>query len=56
MQYLQGLGLQRDHLQHCGRLAGQIQLTRMTRPHYGFQLDALVAGIEADLQRKGIVV
>lgn len=31
MPYLQDLGLQRDHLQHCGRLAGQIQLTRINQ-------------------------
>lgn len=55
IQYLEGLGLQRAHLQHCSRLAAQIRLTRIPRPNYGFQLDALVAGIEVDLQRKGIV-
>ncbi|WP_295393067.1 hypothetical protein [uncultured Thiodictyon sp.] len=49
VRFLEGMALKREHLQLCGKLAGRIHLTRITRPERGFELDALVDRILADL-------
>lgn len=49
--YIDGLGLNAEHLKLCSRLANQIAITRITRPDSGFRLDELVELIEADLTR-----
>ena len=54
LQYLEGLGLKAQHLQRAGQLAGQIDVTRITRPEHDFQLDQLVDVILKDLESKGI--
>lgn len=47
--YLEGLGLQEQHLKICAQLAGRIRLVRLTRPDHGFDLDRLVELILNDL-------
>jgi hypothetical protein len=49
VRFLEGMALKAEHLQLCGRLAGRIWLTRVTRPEHGFGLDALVDRILADI-------
>lgn len=52
VRFLEGMALRTEHLQLCGRLAGRIHLNRITRPERGFELDALVELILADLGEK----
>jgi hypothetical protein len=49
VRFLEGMALRREHLQLCGKLAGRIHLTRITRSEHGFDLDALVDRILADV-------
>lgn len=42
MRFLDGMALKAEHLQLCGKLAGSIHLTRVTRPEKGFELDKLM--------------
>ncbi len=42
IRFLDGMALKRDHLQLCGKLAGNIRLTSVTRPRRDFQLDLLI--------------
>lgn len=49
LSYLEGMGLKADHLKLCGQLAGRIRLARLTRPEQGFEVDALVDRILADV-------
>lgn len=44
-----GMALQSWHLQRCGALAGRVRLARVTRPSAGFELDALMDGLMADM-------
>jgi hypothetical protein len=52
---LDGLGLEAAHLRACGELVKRIQLTHLTRPNHGFDLDTLITTIKADLVSMGIV-
>ena len=49
LRFLQGLALKSEHLQLCGQLAGKIRLASVTRPKSGFQLDALIKHLMADM-------
>ncbi len=49
LRYLDGMALKRDHLQLCGKLAGNIRLARVTRPRRDFQLDELIDQLIADM-------
>ena len=49
MVFLQGMALKAEHLQLCGKLAGQIRLARITRPEQGFELDTLIDRILSDI-------
>jgi hypothetical protein len=49
VRYLQGMALEPEHLQLCGRLAGGIRLARVTRPKGRFELDALIDLLLADM-------
>jgi hypothetical protein len=49
VRFLQGMALKGEHLQLCGRLAGKIRLARITRPQKGFELEALMDRILADI-------
>lgn len=50
VRYMDGMALKKDHLKLCGKLAGRIHLTRITRPEQGFELDGLVDRILSDIQ------
>lgn len=52
---LDGLGLEAGHLNTCGELTKRIQLTHLTRPNQGFDLDTLLTTIKDDLASMGIV-
>jgi hypothetical protein len=47
--FLQDMALKAEHLQLCGKLAGQIRLARITRPEQGFELDTLIDRILSDI-------
>jgi hypothetical protein len=47
--YLEGLGLNAEHLKLCASLASKIDISRIIRPLAGFKLDELVELIETDL-------
>ncbi|WP_295449741.1 hypothetical protein [uncultured Thiodictyon sp.] len=49
VRFLEGMALGREHLQLCGKLAGRVQLAQIMRPERGFELDALVERILADI-------
>jgi hypothetical protein len=49
VRFLNGMALKGEHLQLCGRLAGNIRLVRITRPQQGFELDGLIERILADI-------
>lgn len=49
VRFLQGMALKGEHLQLCGRLAGRIRLTQVTRPQKGFELESLMDRILADI-------
>ena len=49
VRYLEGMALKSEHLKLCGKLAGRIRLARITRPEKGFELDALIDRILADV-------
>jgi hypothetical protein len=49
MIFLQGMALEAEHLQLCGKLAGQIRLARITRPEQGFELDTLIDRVLSDI-------
>ena len=51
INYLDGLGLKKQHFKLSSQLANKIDVTRITRPNDGFQLDKLVDLIEADLAK-----
>lgn len=48
-RYMEGMALKAQHLQLCGQLAGTIRLARVTRPRQGFELDALIDHLLADM-------
>jgi hypothetical protein len=43
------MAMRHEHLQLCGTLAGKIRLARLTRPREGFELDALMDRLLADM-------
>ncbi len=47
--FLNGMALKSEHLKLCGKLAGKTRLARITRPRTGFQLDAMIDTILADI-------
>ena len=49
VSFLQGMELQAEHLALCGQLAGKIRLARVTRPASGFELNALIDYLLADM-------
>lgn len=49
VRFLKGMALKAEHLKLCGKLAGRIRLARITRPEQGFELDALIDRILADI-------
>jgi len=49
VRFLDGMSLKAEHLKLCGKLAGKIHLSRVTRPEQGFELDALMDRILADI-------
>lgn len=49
VSFLKGMGLNGEHLRLIGQLAARIRLVRITRPDHGFELDALVDRILADI-------
>jgi hypothetical protein len=49
VRHLRGLDVHAQHLDACGQLANRVRVTHITRPSGGFELDRLVAMIEADL-------
>ena len=49
IRFLDGMALRREHLQLCGKLAGRIHLSRITRAEVGFEPDALVERILVDI-------
>jgi hypothetical protein len=48
-RYMEGMALKAQHLQLCGQLAGTIRLARVSRPRRGFELDALIDHLLADM-------
>tara|TARA_B110000503_G_scaffold68319_1_gene106718 strand:- start:2384 stop:3289 length:906 start_codon:yes stop_codon:yes gene_type:complete len=48
--YIEGLGLNADHVKFCARIANQISLSRIARPIKGFDIDALIELIEGDIE------
>lgn len=49
ISYMQGMALQASHLKVCGALSRQVHLVRIIRPAQGFELDALMDHIMADI-------
>jgi hypothetical protein len=49
VRFLQGMTLQAKHMQLCGKLAGQIRLASVSRPKSGFELEALIDHLLADM-------
>ena len=49
LRYLDGMAMRHEHLRLCGTLAGKIRLARVTRPREGFDLDALMDHLLADM-------
>ncbi len=49
VRFLNGMALKSEHLQLCGRLAGQIRLASITRPRQSFELEQLIDRILADI-------
>jgi hypothetical protein len=49
--FLEGMGLEPEHLQLCGQLAGRIHLARVTRPQEGFQLAPLIDLLLTDMAK-----
>ncbi|MDM4769032.1 hypothetical protein [Solimonas sp. SE-A11] len=49
VSFLKGMGLNGKHLRLIGQVAARIRLVRVTRPDHGFELDALVDSILADI-------
>ena len=48
-KYLDGMGLQPEHMKLCGQLAGSIRLANVTRPGNGFMLDQLIDRLLVDI-------
>ncbi|ASK88400.1 hypothetical protein [Sphingorhabdus sp. SMR4y] len=48
-KFLDSMDLRPDHLNLCGKLAGQTAITRVVRPRQGFEIDQLVDHILSDL-------
>lgn len=42
VRFLNGMGLEQTHLQHCGRLAGNLHLARIDRPKIEFIINELI--------------
>lgn len=51
-RFVVGLGLQREQLLLCSRLAGQVRMSALTRPVLQFDPDALVRRLLADMQQE----
>jgi hypothetical protein len=49
VEFLQDMGLSAEHLRLVGQLAARIRLVRVSRSNQGFELDALVDRILADI-------
>lgn len=49
MRYLHAMALNAEHMQLCGKLAGRIRLANVYRPRTGFELDALIDNLLADM-------
>jgi len=49
--FLEGMGLEPEHLRLCGELAGRIRLARVTRPQEGFHLDPLLDLLLTDMEK-----
>jgi hypothetical protein len=49
--YLDGMALKPQHLQLCGKLAGQIHLAKVARPKVGFELDRLMDALLDHMQQ-----
>lgn len=52
--YLKGLAKEKKYYEQCARLATEVEVVNLVRPADGFQLDAFVDYIEADLRQKGM--
>ena len=50
VRFMEGQLLRAQHLKRCGQLAGRIHLSRVSRPDDGFELEALIDGILADIE------
>jgi hypothetical protein len=49
LRFLEGMALKSEHLKLAGQLAGKVHLTRVTRSKNGFELDALIQSLLADM-------
>lgn len=52
-RFMEGMALRPEHLQRCGELAGRIHMARVDRPERGFEIDALVERLLADMAEHG---
>ncbi len=52
-EYLDGPDMLGGHLKQCGRLAGQIHLSKVVRPISGFSLDSLIESLLNDVASIG---
>lgn len=52
--YLKGLGKDRAHFKQCGAIASRVDVAHIFRPNHGFQLNELMAVIQADLHQRGL--
>lgn len=50
IRFMEGQLLKVQHLKRCGQLAGRIHLSHVLRPDDGFELDALIDGVLADIE------
>lgn len=50
IRFMEGQLLKVQHLKRCGQLAGRIHLSRVLRPDDGFELEALIDSILADIE------
>lgn len=53
--YLKGLERAKNHLKRIGALASQVDVVRLKRPNFGFQLTELVDFIETDLAHRKVI-
>ncbi len=49
--FVNGMGLSSQHLQHCGKLAGEVRLAQVTRPNSEFVLEPLIDAILNDIEQ-----